>query len=727
LSWYCCKILTEEVLMSKCAIRAHTVIGLIVALCLAGGCARPDAEQASGPNPLLAESWDTPFGVPPLDRIRDEHYMPAFNEGMQRQKVEIEAITENADSPTFDNTVVELERSGALLDRVSAAFYSRNAAHTNEALQEVAREAAPLLAAHSDDILMNRALFDRVHAVYEQRDDLDLDPQQTYLLTETHKRFVRSGVNLPEETQARIREINAELSELSTRFNDNLLAETNAFELLIEDPDELTALPASLVAAAADEAQRRGHENKWVFTLQRPSVNPFLQYSPSRELRQKIFDGYAARGDNGNEHDNNAVLARIAELRAERASLMGYESHAHYVLENRMAEKPERVLSLLNRVWEPAIRVAQKESADLEAMMHAEGIDGALHGADWRFYTEKIRRERYDLDDEALRPYFELNAVREGAFDVATKLFGITFEQRTDLPTWHPDQQVFEVKEADGSHLGILYMDFFMRESKRGGAWENTLRQQSNLDGRVRPVVTNNFNFPPPTDVGPSLLSFSEASTLFHEFGHALHDLLSDVTYESLSGTNVRWDFVEFPSQIMENWMSEPEVLRGYARHYETGEPIPDEMIEKLKASSKFNQGFKTVEYTAACFLDMDWHQLQHPGATIEDVSAFESKAMEELGLIEQIIPRYRSTYFRHIFSGGYSAGYYSYLWAEVLDADAFEAFKENSLFDQATAAKLRQLLSRGGSRPGMELYREFRGRDPEIAPLLTRRGLDGA
>jgi len=712
--------------MSQCAIRPRAVAGLIVALCLAGGCGSRDAGQPAGANPLLAEQWDTPFGVPPLDRIQDEHYMPAFEEGMDRHRIEIEAITENPDPATFDNTIVSLERSGALLSRVSQAFYPRNSAHTNEALQETAREIAPRLAAHSDDILMNRALFDRVHAVFEQRDDLDLDSEQLRLLTESHKRFVRSGVNLPEETQARIREINAELSELSTRFNDNLLAETNAFELVIDNPDELDALPENLVAAASAEAERRGLEGEYVFTLQRPSINPFLQYSSSRELRREIFDGYAARGDNDNDHDNKSVLARTAELRAERARLMGYESHAHYVLEDRMAQKPERVMSLLNRVWEPAIRVAKQESADLEAMMHEDGIDGALHGADWRFYTERIRKQRYDLDDEALRPYFELDAVRDGAFDVATRLFGITFERRNDLPTWHPDQQVFEVKEADGSHVGILYMDFFTRESKRGGAWEATLRQQSNVDGRVRPVVTNNFNFPPPTDVGPSLLSFSEASTLFHEFGHALHDLLSDVTYQSLSGTNVRWDYVEFPSQMLENWMSEPEVLRSFARHYETGEPIPDEMIEKLNASSKFNQGFKTVEYLAASFLDMNWHSLQHGGAAIDDVDAFENQAMQELGLIDQIIPRYRSTYFRHIFSGGYASGYYGYLWSEVLDADAFEAFKETSLFDQETATEFRRLLSYGGSRPGMELYREFRGRDPEIGPLLARRGLAG-
>jgi peptidyl-dipeptidase Dcp len=699
--------------------RSLACAGVLVLLGSACGC-------APGENPLLAESWDTPFGVPPLDRIRDEHYMPAFHEGMQRQRAEIDAITGDPDEPTFDNTIVALERSGALLDRVSSAFYPRNSAHTNDALQEVAREIAPLLAAHADDIGLNEALFERVHAVFEQREQLGLSPEQMHLLKETHKRFVRSGVNLPKETQAKIRDINSELAELSTRFGENLLEETNAFELVVDSADELSTLPEHLIAAAAAEAERRGYEGKYVFTLQRPSINPFLQYSDDRASRETLFRGYAMRGDNDNEHDNKSILARMAELRAERAALMGYESHAHYVLEDRMAETPERVYELLGQVWAPALRVARREEESLEAMMNEQGVEGELQGFDWRFYTEKVRRARYDLDDEVVRPYFEVNSVRDGAFEVANKLFGITFERRDDLPTWHPDQQTFEVKEADGSHIGVLYMDFFIRESKRGGAWENELRQQSKVDGRVAPVVTINFNYPPPTDKGPSLLNFTEAGTLFHEFGHALHDLLSDVTYASLSGTSVPRDYVEFPSQVMENWMSEPEVLRMFARHYETGEPIPDTLIEKLTSSSTFNQGFETVEYLAASYLDMNWHTLTRDDAVVEDVRTFESDAMRELGLIDEIIPRYRSTYFAHIFRGGYSAGYYSYIWSEVLDADAFEAFKEAGLFDPEMAARFRRLLARGGSRPGMELYREFRGRDPEITPLLVRRGLTG-
>jgi len=651
--------------------------------------------------------------------------MPAFELGMQQQLEEVATIVAGSEAPTFENTIVALERSGSLLKRAGSAFYPRNSAHTNDQLIALARELAPLMSAHGDDIAFNRALFDRVHAVHEERDSLGLDAEQMRLLTETHKAFVRSGISLPQETQQRIRELNGELSELSAEFGENLLAETNSYQLVVEDAQRLDSLPESLIEAAATEATRRGFEGKYAFTLHRPSANPFLQYSTERELRREMFDGYARRGDNDNGQDNKKVLARIAELRAERAYLMGYESHAQFVLEDAMAETPERVYKLLEEIWAPAIRVAQREASDLQETMNDQGVPGELQGCDWRYYTEQIRQARYEIDDEVLRPYFEVSAVRDGAFAVAHELFGITFEQRHDMPVWHPDQQVFEAKDADGTHLGILYMDFYTRPSKRGGAWEAELRSQSNLDRFVTPIVTNNFNFPPPTASSPSLLNFTEASTLFHEFGHALHDLLSNVTYESLAGTSVPRDYVEFPSQVMENWMSEPDVLRMFARHYRTGEPIPDALIEKLRASSKFNQGFATVEYMAAVYLDMNWHTLEHGQAQVRDVREFEDQAMQVLGLIEQIIPRYRSTYFSHIFSGGYSSGYYSYLWSEVLDADAFEAFKETSLFDQETAARFRLLLSRGGSRPGMDLYREFRGREPEIGPLLARRGLD--
>jgi peptidyl-dipeptidase Dcp len=675
-----------------------------------------------GSNPLL-EEWDTPFGVPPFDQIKDRHYQPALRTAMEEHKAEIEAIVSDPEPASFENTILALERSGKLLTRVSSVFNAVESAHSNDAIREVARIVAPERAAHSDDITLNLDLFERVKTVYEQREELDLDPEQLKLLEEIHKDFVRSGVNLPEESRTRLREINAELAELSQEFGQNLLSETNDLEIHTTDEADLGDLPANLVAAAAEVAIRQGHDGGWSFTLQRPSINPFLQYSPNRELRRQIFMGYALRGDNDNEADNKPNLARQAALRAERAVLMGYETHAHYVLSDNMAETPARVYEFLDQIWQPALQVARSERAALQEMMQADGIDDELRSWDWRYYAEKVRKARYDLDEEILRPYFQVNAVRDGVFMIATRLFGLTFTELTDLPRWHPDQQVFEVKEADGSHLGILYMDFFMRESKSGGAWMNALRSQSRLDGDVTPIITNNFNFPPPTEDTPSLISFIDAQTLAHEFGHALHGLFSDVTHESLAGTRVPRDFVEFPSQVMENWMSEPEVLSMYARHYQTGEVIPDELIAKMEAAGKFDQGFVTVEYMAASYLDMAWHTLDE--AVEQDADTFEEAEMDRVGLIDEIIPRYRSTYFAHIFSGGYSSGYYSYIWAEVLDADAFQAFKETSLFDRGTAARLReQVLSKGGTRPGMELYEAFRGRTPTIDALLVKRGL---
>ena len=678
-------------------------------------------EDATRNNPLLGD-WHTPFGVPPFSEIEDADYLPAFRAAIVEHDAEIAAIMDNPDVPSFANTIEALERSGQELSRVSRVFFAVNGAHSNDVIRDVARTVAPELSAHRDDITLNRDLYGRVKAVYDAREQLDLDPEQLRLLEETHKTYVRSGINLDDESQGRLREINSELAELSQKFGQNLLKETNDFELHVTDKADLGNLPEALVAAAAMEAERRGHEGGWSFTLQRPSINPFLQYSPNREMRRQMFTGYAARGDNDNEADNKAILTRMADLRAERAGLMGYENHAAFVQSDNMAESSDRVYALLDQIWQPALRLAETERAALQEMLRADGIEDDLRGWDWRYYTEKVRKARYDLDEEALRPYFEVTAVRDGAFILANKLFGLTFTELTDMPKWIPDQEVFEVRDADGSHLGVLYMDFFARESKRGGAWMNSLRSQSRLDGEVTPVVTNNFNFPPPTSDSPSLLSFGEAQTLFHEFGHALHGLLSDVTYESLSGTSVPRDFVEFPSQVMENWMGEPEVLRLYARHYETGEDIPEELIEKLEAAEVFNQGFATVEYLAASYLDMAWHTLGEPGSKEPD--SFEDAEMERIGLIQEIIPRYRSTYFAHIFSGGYSAGYYSYIWSEVLDADAFQAFKETSLFDQETARLYRQLLASGGTAPGMDLYLAFRGRPPVIEPLLERRGL---
>jgi peptidyl-dipeptidase Dcp len=672
-------------------------------------------------NPLLS-AWDTPFGTPPFDKIKDEHYRPAFKAAMAEQKEEIAAIINNAEDPTFANTIEDFERSGSTYSRVARVFGAVNGANTNDSLQAIAKEMAPIRSAHRDDINLNADLFARINIVYQQKESLNLSPEQDKLLEETYKGFVRSGINLDEEAQTKLRAINAELAELTQQFGQNLLAETNATKVLVTNKEDLGALPASLVAAAAKEAENNGEEG-WMITLQRPSLNPFLEYSPNRDLRKQLFMGYALRGDNGNEQDNNEILSKIAALRVERANLKGYETHADYILSDNMAETPVRVYDFLDQVWAPAIKMAQKERDDLQAMMTNEDIDEKLMGWDWRYYTSQVRKARYDYDEEVMRPYFEFTAVREGAFMLATKLFGLTFTELDNVATWHPDQQVFEVKEADGTHIGILYMDFFARESKRGGAWMNALRSQSKLDGDVTPVVTNNFNFPPPTDNSPSLLSFTEAQTLFHEFGHALHGLLSDVTYISLSGTSVPRDFVEFPSQVMENWMSDPEVLSLYAKHYQTGEIIPNELIEKISASGKFNQGFEKVEYMAASYLDMAYHTLKTP--ELQNAKQFEIDEMKRIGLIDEIIPRYRSTYFNHVFGGdpSYSSGYYSYLWSEVLDADAFQAFKETSIFDQETAKKYRYMLSQGGTKPGMELYVEFRGREPEIDPLLKKLG----
>lgn len=695
---------------------------ILVPLLLSNCMQDSSTNEIASDNPLLME-WETPFGVPPFDLIGDQHYQPAFESAMSAHMIEIDAIITNTEVPTFENTIEALERSGADLSRVSRVFFAVNGAHSNDSIREIAKIMSPRLSAHGDDISLNADLYAKVKSVYDQKESLELSGEQLRLLEETHKEFVRSGISLDIESQSRLREINTRLAELSQSFGQNLLAETNDFEMLVTEREKLGNLPESLVAAAAKEAESRDKEG-WAFTLSRPSINPFLQYSPDRELRKKIFMGYAMRGDNGNDRDNKAILSEMASLRAERANLMGYETHAHFILSDNVAENPDKVYGLLDQLWEPALRVSVEEKNALEDMMHDDGIEGELEGWDWRYYVEKVRKARYDLDEDQLRPYFEFNAVKGGVFTLATNLFGLTFHELEDLPTWHPDQQVFEVKEADGSHLGILYLDFFTRPSKRGGAWMNSLRSQSKLDGEVTPIVTTNFNFPPPTEDSPSLLSFSEAQTLFHEFGHALHGLLSNVTYRSLSGTSVPRDFVEFPSQVMENWMGEPEVMKLYAKHYETGEVIPDELIAKIKASGTFNQGFATVEYLSASYLDMAWHSLSEP--VINEASDFEKAEMDRIGLIKQIIPRYRSTYFNHIFGGdpSYSSGYYSYIWSEVLDADAFMAFKETSLFDQETAVKFRHMLSQGGSRPGMDLYVEFRGKEPEIEPLLVKRGL---
>jgi len=681
-------------------------------------------EIATKKNPFFSE-FNTPFNVPPFNKIKEEHYLPAFKQGIIQQQKEIEAIVNNSNAPTFENTIEAMESSGILLTKVRNVFYNLTSAHTNDELQKISKKVAPLLSKHNDDIKLNAGLFKRVKAVYNQKEKLGLSSEQNRLLEKTYKEFVRGGANLSPEKQAKLREINKELALLSLKFGENILKENNAFELVIEKEEGLVGLPQSVIIGAAEAAKERDHEGKWVFTLHKPSMIPFLQYSEKRELREKIFKAYINRGNNNNQLDNKAIVSKTVALRVEKANLLGYNNHAEFVLEKNMAKKPENVYKLLNQLWKPALAIAKKEATELQTMINKEGKNFKLEAWDWWYYAEKLKKAKYDLDDKALRPYFKLENVRDGVFAVANKLYGITFEEITNMPKYHQEVKVFELKEADGSHIGILYVDYFPRASKRGGAWMNSYRKQSKQGGQeVFPVITNVCNFSKPTGDKPALLSFEEVTTLFHEFGHALHGLLSNSTYRKLSGTSVSRDFVELPSQIMENWAAEPEVLKTYARHFETGEVIPQSLIDKLKKSSHFNQGFATVEYLAASFLDMDWHTLTE--AKELDVEKFETDSLNKIGLIPEIVVRYKSPYFRHIFSGGYSSGYYSYIWAEVLDADAFDAFKETSLFDQKTAQAFRKnILERGGTEEPMTLYKRFRGAEPKIDALLKRKGLN--
>ena len=673
-------------------------------------------------NPFF-DDYNTPFETPPFDKINETHYMPAFKAGVMQQQQEIAAITDNPEPPTFKNTVESLEVSGALLTKVSNVFGNLTAAHTNEKLQELDRQITPMLSRHNDDIMLNEKLFQRIKTVHDQKEKFNLTAEQTKLLDEYYKSFVRGGANLNDAQKAQLREINTELSLLNLQFGDNLLKETNTYEMVLDNKEDLAGLPEAVISGAAETAQARGHQGQWVFTLDKPSWIPFLQYSEKRPLREKIYRAYINAGNNHNEYDNKKILSRIAALRVKKAKLMGYPTHAHFVLEENMAQVPENVYNLLNQIWKPALETAQAEAAAMQKMIAAEGGDFKLESWDWWYYAEKVKKAKYDLDEEQLRPYFKLENVRDGAFAVAHKLYGITFTERTDIPVYQEDVKVFEVQELDGRHVGILYVDYFPRAGKRGGAWMNAYRKQFRVGGQEStPIVCNVGNLSKPTGDKPALLSFEEVTTLFHEFGHALHGLLSDSTYPTLSGTAVPRDFVELPSQIMENWATDPEVIKTYARHYQTGETMPQELIDKIQNARFFNQGFLTVEYLAASFLDMDWHTLTEP---IEhDALEFENASFNKIGLISEIISRYRSFYFRHIFNNGYSAGYYSYIWAQVLDADAFQAFKETSLYDQPTAQAFRRyILAAGNTDDPMTMYKRFRGAEPKIDALLKRRG----
>jgi len=697
---------------------------IVLYLLLAGLVLWACSQTAKVENPFFSE-YNTPFKVPPFDKIKEAHYLPGFKEGIKQAQKEIEAIVSNSAVPTFENTLEAMESSGGLLTKVEFVFDALNSAQTNDEIQKIAQEVAPLLSKHRDDVLLNEKLFQKIKAVYDQNDQLNLTVEQSTLLEKYYKSFIRGGANLDPEKKVKLRKINEELSILSLKFGENILAENNTFELVIDNKADLAGLPQNVIAGAVEAANERNHAGKWVITLHKPSMIPFLQNSEKRELREKIYKGYINRGDNNNKFDNKKILAKMATLRAERAKLLGYKNHAEFVLEENMAKIPKNVYDLLYKLWKPALVRAKNEVTELQALINQEGGNFKLASWDWWYYAEKLKKAKYALDDEILRPYFKLENVRDGAFAVATKLFGITFEEISDIPKYHEDVKVFEVKEADGTHVGILYTDYFPRASKRGGAWMNALRKQSKQAGKmIHPVITNNGNFSKPVGDKPALLTFEEVSTLFHEFGHALHGLLSNCTYNYLSGTDVPRDFVELPSQIMENWASTPEVLKSYAKHYQTGEPIPQELVDKIVKSGHFNQGFATVEYLAASFLDMDWHTISE--TKVPDVLAFETNSLNKIGLIPEIISRYRSPYFQHIFAGGYSSGYYSYIWAEVLDADAFEAFKEKGVFDQKTAQLFRtNILEKGGTEDPMVMYQRFRGAEPKIEPLLKKRGLE--
>ncbi|MEA5109415.1 Dipeptidyl carboxypeptidase [bioreactor metagenome] len=696
---------------------------ILLAATMITACKTGGDKKSSSENPFFAE-YDTPFGVPPFSEIKNEHFLPAIEKGIEEQTSEIAAIVSNPDPADFENTIAAYDYSGEMIRKVTGVFYNYNSSNTNDEIQALAKEIAPKLSAHYDNINLNPELFKRVKTVYENRNSLNLNGEQARLLEDTYKDFVRGGAALDSAAQARFREINQELSVLTLQFGENVLAETNAFKLVIESQDDLEGLTRGLIDQGAETAKAAGMEGKWVYTLHNPSIMPFLQYSAKRELREKIYKAYINRGNNNNDKDNKVLIGKIAALRLERANLLGYETHAAFILEENMAKNAGNVLDLLNQLWTPALKRAKAEVAQLQAIIDKEGGNFKLQPWDWSYYAEKLRKEQYDLDDEQLKPYFPLENVKQGIFTVCNNLYGITFTERKDIPVYHPEAAAYEVKEANGDHIGVLYMDFHPRESKRGGAWMSSYRKQYVKNGeKISPVITIVCNFTKPTASQPSLLTFDETSTFFHEFGHALHGLLSNSTYYSLSGTSVPRDFVELPSQIMENWASEPEVLKLYAKHYQTGEVIPDDLIGKIQNSAYFNQGFATVEYLAASFLDMGYHNMKEFKLT--DVSSFEDATLAQIGLIPEITSRYRSTYFNHIFSGGYSSGYYSYIWSGILDSDAFEAFKENGLFDQATAESFRKnILERGGTENPMVLYKKFRGAEPDIKPLLKRRGL---
>lgn len=700
--------------------KSFSLIALLGLIVLISGCRHQEKIE----NPFFSK-FETPFEVPPFDKIDTSDFLPAFMEGIKLHNAEIDAIVNNGAPADFNNTILAFDKSGKMLTKVSKVFYNLNEAVTNKAMQQIARDLSPLMSKHSDDVALNEALFARIKMVYDNRLASGLDSQQIRVVEKYYRDFERQGANLPPEGKEQLRKLNAELSMLSLTFGENLLAETNDnFILLIDNEKDLEGLPKGVIDGAAEMAKEKGHEGKWVFTLSKPSMIPFLQYARNRELREKIYTAYIMRGNNGNKNDNNETVAKMVKLRDEKAKLLGYSDYASYILAENMAGNPQKVNEFLMNLWNAALPVSKKEAQEMQKIIDRDGGRFKLQPWDWWYYAEIIRMEKYELDETELKPYFSLDKVRDGMFMVAGKLYGVTFERRTDLPVFHPEVETFEVKEKDGSHLGILYLDYFPRESKQGGAWCTEFRSAGWEDGkRVAPLVSITCNFTKPTKDSPSLLTWDETSTLFHEFGHALHSLFTEGKYTRTAGV-VPMDYVELPSQIMENWAGDPEVMKSYAIHYQTGEPIPDHLVEKIRKSSTFNQGFETVEYLAASILDIDFHSAG--AASLSNVGQFEKSSMDRIGLIREIVPRYRSTYFAHIFNSSYAAGYYVYIWAAVLDADAFNTFKvSGDIYNRELASSFRKhCLAECGNDDGMIQYRKFRGQDPDIEPLLKRRGL---
>ena len=682
---------------------------------------QPEVEK---PNPFLSE-YTTPFQVPPFDQIKNEHYLPAFEAGMKEQLAEVEAIVNNAEPATFENTILPYDKSGQTLNRVSNVFFNLNECLTNDEMVAIAEQVLPMLSKHSDSIMMNPKLFERIDYVYQHRNETGLDDQQIRVVEKYHQDFMRHGAGLPADKQAELSRINEQLSTLSLQFGNNLLKENAGYKLVIENEADLAGLPQTSIDAAAEQAKAEGMEGKWVFTLSKPSLIPFLQFADNRDLREQMYKAYYNRGDNNNEYDNKKLINEMCKLRVQKAKLFGFDNYADYVLDVNMAKDSKTVDKFLIDIFNPAQKLAKKELAEMQAIADKEGANIKLEGWDWWYYAEKLRKAKYDFDENYIKPYLTVDNVRNGMFMAANKLYGISFTQNTNLPIYYPGVETYEVKEANGDFLGILYLDYYPRESKSGGAWCTSFRESGHdINGKkIYPVISLVMNFTPASGDTPALLTWDETETMWHEFGHSLHAFFSDGLYTRTCG-NVPHDYVEMPSQIMENWVAEPEVIRMYAKHYQTGEVMPDSLIAKIENSALFNQGFMTTELIAASILDMKYHELTEPQDL--DVDAFEKQQMDAIGLMPEILPRYRSTNFAHIFNGGYSAGYYAYTWAEVLDKDAFNYFKSSGdLFNQELAASFRKnCLQECGNDEGMVQYRKFRGQDPDYEPYLKARGL---